>query len=131
MLAPNQVHVPHKTFGKQRIVQGGQENQQGTMSQSQADKGADLVIVGRGDLWLESIKGIAAGTEMSFPIPGANESFDLVGESEQPEEIALLFRGKSKDQRSRHETLEDGFRFGSAFCFLPPRLFRALKRPRR
>src|SRR5437763_1331674 len=91
------------------------------MPQAQADEGAEFVIIGSNDPRLEGIKGIATGTEVRFPILSANERFDLIGEREQSEEIALFLRGKSQDERCDHKTLKDRLRLGGAFS-----LFRLL-----
>src|SRR5262249_54711742 len=97
MLTANEVHIAHETFRQQMVVQRGQENQQCAMAQSQADKRADLVVIRSNDVRLKSIKRVATGTEVRFAVFGAHESFDLIGECEQPKEIALLLGGQAKD----------------------------------
>src|SRR6266850_1347204 len=55
VLAPDQLHVPHKAFRNHGIVQRGEKEQESATAKPKSDKSADLVEVRRDDFGLERV----------------------------------------------------------------------------
>ena len=115
MLAADQLHVAHETFRERRVIQRRQKNQQRAAAQAQPDERAKLVEIRRHDFRLQGVKRVAAGAVMRLAVFRADEFFHLVGERQQPEQIALLLRRQAEHERGGYETFQHGS-LGCANC---------------
>src|SRR6185369_15701735 len=113
VLAADQVDVADETFREDRVIQGGQEENERAAAQSQADESADFIIIGGRFPGLQGIEGIAAGAVMGLAVAGAEEGVDLVGKGEDAEQVALLLRRQSEHEGRGNETFQDGVGVGA------------------
>ncbi len=98
MLPGDDIDIAQKIFRKDGIVERGEDNDEGTAAQTQADEAANLVEIGIHGARLEGIDGIAAGLIVCGAGAGPDEIFDTVGKGEEAEEVALLFGGEADEE---------------------------------
>src|SRR5881394_798083 len=64
MLARNQIDMLNEGISQRRIVQGGQKYQECTPAKMEPQKCKEIFIIGRNDLRLQSVEGVAANVVM-------------------------------------------------------------------
>src|SRR5207247_6565956 len=106
VLTANQVHIARETFREQGVVERSEENHQRAPTQAQSNEGTKLVEVRRDGLRLQRVNRIATGGVVRLAVFRTNEFLHFITESQQAEQIALLLRGQTENQRRGDETFQ-------------------------
>ena len=94
-------------FGKQRVVERGEEDQQRAAAQVQLQVGEDIAEVGAHAAGVQVVDGFAAQAEMVHAVARADELVGAVAEGDQAEAIGLGLRHQRQMQRRAHEAFQN------------------------
>ncbi len=108
VLAPDEVDAVGEALGEHRVVEGGEDDEEGALAEAEADEGADFLKVGGDGAGLEGEQGVAAGVVVGFAAAGADEFFHAIAEGEDAEQVALALGGDAEDEGGGDEALEHG-----------------------
>src|SRR5687767_12166662 len=73
VLPREEIDLFREAFGESRIVERGQENEQGAAAQAETQKGKEIVEVGRDARGLEAVERVAAKIVVGLAVLRANE----------------------------------------------------------
>jgi len=98
-----------EAFGGDRVVEGGQEEQEGATAESDAEERGEFLEIGRDGLGLERDEFFAAGSEVAAAGVCPDEGFDLGGKGQEAEQVTLTFGDRAEDQGGLDELFEERF----------------------